>query len=290
MKTEQKERVSRTLLAGWPKDEQEKFLGICESLQLDPERNQIYPDKRWTKNGDRYTFTISIDALRLIAERTGKYQGQTPAMWCGSDGEWFDVWLFEEPPKAAKVGVYKDGFKEPLTTIANWKSYVQLTKGGQPNLMWQKMGAFMLAKCAESLALRKAFPGEMAGVYTTDEMAQSKNEYTEVPEKERRKIRAQLNKELTECDSTLKIRGVYETFMAVNSAILDVWTGNTHKQSETFKDLFSAHKERIVAAQEAEEAKNQAEADAAAGEAEENARAEAEAQAMDNEAAERAAA
>jgi len=138
------------------------FVAAFKRLQLDPFARQIVP----IVQGGRMTPQVTIDGFRLIAERTRKYLGQVGPFWCGPDGEWQDKWLLDSAPTACKVGVIRDGFREIMWGTARTKAY---SKGGQ----WASMPDVMIAKVAESLALRRAFPNELGGVYTREEMRQA---------------------------------------------------------------------------------------------------------------------
>ncbi len=137
------------------------FALVCQRTGLDPFLKQIYAIMRNDKGGGkRMSIQTGIDGYRLMAARTGEL--------AGIDDAEFDTEEAQHP-RWAKVTVWRfvKGQRVPFTARARWQEY------SQQSPMWSKMPFLMLAKCAESLALRKAFPAELSGIYTHEEMAQA---------------------------------------------------------------------------------------------------------------------
>jgi len=160
---------------GQLKDEQ--FLGfveLCESRGLDPFARQVHA----TFRGGKLVPIVGIDGMRAIASRTGKYRGQLGPHWCGEDGAWLDVWLSAKPPLAARVQVLHADFTEPMTGTALMREYQQRTG------MWPTLPTVMIAKVAEAIALRRAFPDSLSGLYTGDEIKDVTPDAARVPRKQ----------------------------------------------------------------------------------------------------------
>lgn len=156
----------------------EMFIAQSQRTRLDPGNREIYCIER----GGKWGVQISIDGFRLIAERTGTYEGQTTPEFSADGERWTTAWAADGPPAFARVGVYRKGWREPLVAVARYSAYVPMNdewEGGRktgrkvPSPMWAKMPDVMLAKVAEMLALRKAFPNDLSGLYGTEEMEQA---------------------------------------------------------------------------------------------------------------------
>ena len=151
--------------------EVDRFLMEASLYGLEPLAGQIYAS--W-EDGVMKAVT-TIDGLRVLAERTKRYDGQSDPEWCDKDGNWTDFWAGDDAPIAARVRVHKKGTKVPTTGTANWHDFAPQGNVGADSL-WSMSGgkpAHMLSIRAEALALRKAFPSELSGLYTAEELGLS---------------------------------------------------------------------------------------------------------------------
>ena len=149
--------IRRTICQGATSDEMELYFYDCHRRGIHPLDKLIH----FTKRAGKYTPITSIDFMRQRAAATEQYAGQDPPSFTGEGDE-----------RAATVTVYRlvKGQRYGWTATARWSEYYP---GEQLGFMWDKMPHVMLEKCAEALALRKAFPAELAGLYSKEEMDQA---------------------------------------------------------------------------------------------------------------------
>lgn len=145
------------------------FLTVAKQVQLDPLRKQIY----FIKRSGRPTMQTSIDGLRSIAHRTGSYAGMDEIKYDNGYSHAQLVMEGASQPLVATATVYKfvQGHRVSFTASAGWAEYYP--GRGTQSTMWDKMPFGQLGKCAEAKALRMAFPEDLGGLYTDDEMQQA---------------------------------------------------------------------------------------------------------------------
>ena len=165
---EQAELIKAAIAKDATDEEFRLFLYTSQRTGLDPLTKQIHLVRKKVKQAEGsfktvMTIQTGIDGYRAIADRTGQL--------AGIDDPVYDT---EEAlsPKKATVTVYKmiNHQRCPFTATARWKEYYP---GETHGFMWSKMPYLMLGKCAEALALRKAFPNDLSGIYTNEEMHQA---------------------------------------------------------------------------------------------------------------------
>jgi phage recombination protein Bet len=179
-----KQSLMRTVFKNLEEHEAIAAYWLAKRRKLDVEARQIYFIPYKSKNNERTVIPqTSIEGLRLIAARTGNYGGQiNPRLTVRlKDGSKMVVDHEEYDPKetqeliSATIEIINKEFSQPQKATALLKSYAQ-TYNGQFQGLWATKTDIMLLKCAESLALRKAFPEEVGGIYSHEEMDQAKND------------------------------------------------------------------------------------------------------------------
>ena len=160
---EQIELIKSQIAKDCNNSELQLFLYQCKQTGLNPLTRQIYAIKR----AGKMTIQTSIDGFRVIAERSGSYAGQDEPVW--EDDE-------KGLPIKCTVKVYRftPNFEQRYCAgvgVAFFKEYYP-----SPIMLQKTMPHTMIAKVAEALALRKAFPQDLSGLYTSDEISDTSKE------------------------------------------------------------------------------------------------------------------
>lgn len=152
---EQIELLKTTICRGANDEELRFFISVCQKTGLDPFSRQIYSIPR----GNQRTIQVSVDGLRAIADRTGKYAPGKPTEYVHDQhGNLFSATAYVKKQT-------DDGTWHEIGVTAFWSEY-----NGKNNI-WKQYSYQMLSKCAECLALRKAFPAQLSGLYGQEEMS-----------------------------------------------------------------------------------------------------------------------
>jgi len=180
------ELMKRTIAKGASDDELKMFLQVCKGSNLNPFLKQVFLVPRWDSKvgAEIRAIQVSIDGFRAIAEESGAYAGNTDPSYEGEDEITYTIGKDKEKktvtnkiPNSATVTVYKivQGLKCEFTATARWAEYYP---GDKQGFMWKTKPYIMLGKCAEALALRKAFPKLLSGMYAAEELDKGQTDTT----------------------------------------------------------------------------------------------------------------
>lgn len=133
------------------------FLEYVKSTGLDPFKKEIW----FIKAKGQVQMMTGINGFYAVANQDPNYDG-------------IETEIVEENGRIIKAvaKVYRKDRRVPMTAEAYFEEYAK------PYGNWKTMPRVMISKCAEAMALRKAFPQQLNGLYSTEEMPR---EYDQKP-------------------------------------------------------------------------------------------------------------
>lgn len=179
-----REALKNSLYPGASDGSVDMVLSYCRAAGLDPMTKPVHIVPMSVKKAgsrDQYEWRDvvmpGIELYRTKAHRTGEYAGQDEAEFGPAVEMTFGKGTDKVPvrfPEWCKVTVYRivNNERVPYSAKVYWlETYAT---GGRntdaPNAMWHKRPFGQLEKCAEALALRKAFPEAVGAQPTAEEM------------------------------------------------------------------------------------------------------------------------
>ncbi|CAD1792725.1 recombinase [Xanthomonas arboricola] len=176
--------LKTSLYPGATDESVDMVLAYCRAGALDPMTKPVHIVPMWVpekKQGNRLispagmrdVIMPGIELYRTKAHRTGEYAGQDEATFGPTIEETLGG-VRVRYPEWCSVAVYRLVAGSPVrySAKAYWlESYAtQKRDSDAPNAMWKKRPFGQLEKCAEALALRKAFPEAVGAQPTAEEM------------------------------------------------------------------------------------------------------------------------
>ena len=151
---EQQKMILHTYAQGATPAEFAVLMEVAKARGLNPLTKQIY----FVKLSGKWTFQVSIDGLRAVAQRSGLYAGQDAPVFEYDDRRNF---------VSCSVSIYRKDWQRPCVGVAFFGEF----STGQN--LWKSKPHVMISKVAEAIALRKAFSEECSGLYGEGELDQS---------------------------------------------------------------------------------------------------------------------
>ena len=149
IRKEDRNLLLATVAKGATEAEFQMFLEFCKSTGLNPFKKEIW----FIKTGAGVQMMTGINGFLTIANNHPQFDGMT-------------VKIDEQDGKlvSATCTVYRKDRKYPSEATVYYSEYAKNSP------IWRTMPRMMLQKVAKSVALREAFPQELGGMYTQEEM------------------------------------------------------------------------------------------------------------------------
>ena len=149
IRKEDRNLLLATVAKGATEAEFQMFLEFCKSTGLNPFKKEIW----FIKTGAGVQMMTGINGFLTIANNHPQFDGMT-------------VKIDEQDGKLVSVTctVYRKDRKYPSEATVYYSEYAKNSP------IWRTMPRMMLQKVAKSVALREAFPQELGGMYTQEEM------------------------------------------------------------------------------------------------------------------------